>query len=126
MTRPKKFAKRSVISSSGLAVPMTRSLTIPSTISRPGERTVGLADTGTSRAATHMHHHPAASSCDTNQLMRSIESGRLGLPRMIRACLFDLDGVLTRTAHVHAAAWEEMFDAFLRDRATQTEEPFVP
>jgi HAD superfamily hydrolase (TIGR01509 family) len=34
--------------------------------------------------------------------------------------------VLTRTAHVHATAWKEMFDAFLRDRAAQTEEPFVP
>jgi beta-phosphoglucomutase family hydrolase len=58
--------------------------------------------------------------------MRSIESGRLGLPRTIRACLFDLDGVLTRTARVHATAWKEMFDAFLRDRAAQREEPFVP
>jgi beta-phosphoglucomutase family hydrolase len=37
-----------------------------------------------------------------------------------------LDGVLTRTARVHAAAWKEMFDAFLRDRAARTEEPFVP
>jgi beta-phosphoglucomutase family hydrolase len=50
----------------------------------------------------------------------------LGLPRPIRACLFDLDGVLTRTARVHATAWKEMFDAFLRDRAEQTDEPFVP
>jgi beta-phosphoglucomutase family hydrolase len=58
--------------------------------------------------------------------MRSIEPGRLGLPRTIRACLFDLDGVLTRTARVHAAAWKEMFDAFLRAHATQPEEPFVP
>lgn len=37
----------------------------------------------------------------------------LGLPDSARACLFDLDGVLTRTAAVHAAAWKEMFDAFL-------------
>ena len=51
---------------------------------------------------------------------------RLGLPRTIRACLFDLDGVLTQTARVHAAAWKEMFDAFLRDRAAHMEEPFVP
>jgi beta-phosphoglucomutase-like phosphatase (HAD superfamily) len=34
--------------------------------------------------------------------------------------------VLTRTARVHAAAWKEMFDAFLRDRAAQMEKPFVP
>jgi beta-phosphoglucomutase family hydrolase len=51
---------------------------------------------------------------------------RLGLPGRIRACLFDLDGVLTQTARVHAAAWQEMFDAFLRERAARTGEPFVP
>ena len=50
----------------------------------------------------------------------------LGLPDAIRACLFDLDGVLTRTATVHAAAWKDMFDAYLRDRAAATGEPFVP
>lgn len=50
----------------------------------------------------------------------------LGLPSEIQACLFDLDGVLTQTAKVHAAAWKEMFDAFLRARAAQTGEPFVP
>lgn len=38
----------------------------------------------------------------------------LGLPAPIRACLFDLDGVLTRTASVHRAAWRETFDAWLR------------
>ncbi|HEX2043398.1 MAG TPA: beta-phosphoglucomutase family hydrolase [Acidimicrobiales bacterium] len=50
----------------------------------------------------------------------------LGLPGTIRAGLFDLDGVITRTATVHAAAWKEMFDAFLRARAGATGEPFVP
>jgi beta-phosphoglucomutase family hydrolase len=50
----------------------------------------------------------------------------LGLPAGIKACLFDLDGVLTQTARVHAAAWKKMFDAFLRKRAEQTGEPFVP
>ena len=54
------------------------------------------------------------------------DAKRLGLPGQIRACLFDLDGVLTKTAKVHAAAWKEMFDAFLRERAKQTGEPFVP
>ncbi len=42
------------------------------------------------------------------------------------ACLFDLDGVLTQTAHVHNSAWEEMFNAYLRDRADRTHEAFVP
>jgi beta-phosphoglucomutase family hydrolase len=42
----------------------------------------------------------------------------LGLPDGVTVCLFDLDGVLTQTAKVHAAAWKEMFDAYLRERAT--------
>ena len=50
----------------------------------------------------------------------------LGLPEGIRACLFDLDGVLTRTAVVHAAAWKEMFDEYLQRRAAETGEAFVP
>ena len=50
----------------------------------------------------------------------------LGLPSGIRACLFDLDGVLTQTARVHAQAWKEMFDAFLRQRSKRSGEPFVP
>ena len=50
----------------------------------------------------------------------------LGLPDGIEACLFDLDGVLTKTAKVHAAAWKEMFDDYLRERADRTGEPFVP
>jgi beta-phosphoglucomutase family hydrolase len=48
------------------------------------------------------------------------------LPPGISACLFDLDGVLTQTAKVHAAAWKEMFDAYLRERSEQTGEPFRP
>jgi beta-phosphoglucomutase family hydrolase len=50
----------------------------------------------------------------------------IGLPESVRACLFDLDGVLTRTATVHAAAWKEMFDGYLRERASRTGEDFVP
>jgi len=49
----------------------------------------------------------------------------LGLPDGVRGCLFDLDGVLTQTAKVHDAAWKEMFDAYLRERAQRTGEPFV-
>jgi beta-phosphoglucomutase-like phosphatase (HAD superfamily) len=45
----------------------------------------------------------------------------LGLPERIRACLFDLDGVLTDTASVHRRAWKKMFDEYLRD----TQEHFV-
>lgn len=49
-----------------------------------------------------------------------------GLPEGVRACLFDLDGVLTDTASVHRKAWKEMFDEFLRRHAESTGEPFVP
>ncbi|AYN43107.1 hypothetical protein D9753_34250 [Streptomyces dangxiongensis] len=50
----------------------------------------------------------------------------LGLPAHVRACLFDLDGVLTRTAKVHAAASKERFDGRLRERATREGTAFVP
>src|SRR5215472_16294288 len=43
----------------------------------------------------------------------------LGLPSGVRACLFDMDGVVTRTATVHDAAWKEMFDEFLRSRGEE-------
>ena len=50
----------------------------------------------------------------------------LGLPDEVRACLFDLDGVLTSTAAVHATAWKQMFDDYLRSRAARADEPFHP
>jgi beta-phosphoglucomutase family hydrolase len=53
----------------------------------------------------------------------------LGLPNNPRACLFDLDGVLTDTATLHVAAWQETFDAFLATRARHAEtaiRPFDP
>jgi beta-phosphoglucomutase family hydrolase len=46
----------------------------------------------------------------------------LGLPDPIRACLFDLDGVLTRTATVHFAAWKRTFDEYLGRREPGTPE----
>ena len=50
----------------------------------------------------------------------------LGLPDGVRTCLFDLDGVLTQTAKVHSAAWKQMFDEYLRVRAAERGEEFVP
>ncbi|WP_106400003.1 HAD family hydrolase [Actinocorallia populi] len=47
----------------------------------------------------------------------------LGLPETTKACLFDLDGVLTDTAVVHNTAWKTMFDAFL---AARGQPPFDP
>ena len=65
----------------------------------------------------------AGAACE---LHRGGVSDAAGLPDSTRACLFDLDGVLTQTAKLHAAAWKEMFDDYLRERAAQTGEPFVP
>lgn len=50
----------------------------------------------------------------------------LGLPDGVTACLFDMDGVVTRTATVHAAAWKEMFDGFLESYSAAHGIPFVP
>jgi beta-phosphoglucomutase family hydrolase len=50
----------------------------------------------------------------------------LGLPRAVSACLFDMDGVVTRTATVHDAAWKQMFDEFLRSRSADSGGQFVP
>jgi len=46
----------------------------------------------------------------------------LGLPDGVTALLFDLDGVLTKTATVHARAWKRMFDDYLREQGD--ERPF--
>lgn len=63
----------------------------------------------------------------TKETVAAVSSlSRLGLPDRIRACLFDLDGVLTETAKVHSAAWKETFDAFLKGRARSRGEPFIP
>ena len=47
-------------------------------------------------------------------------------PQDYDAVLFDLDGVLTNTAKLHAAAWKRLFDNFLEQRATINGYPFVP
>ena len=47
-------------------------------------------------------------------------------PREYDAVVFDLDGVLTRTASVHAAAWKRLCDGLLEQRAADTGEAFVP
>ena len=47
-------------------------------------------------------------------------------PKDYDAVLFDLDGVLTKTARVHASAWKKLFDNLLKQRAAQSDQPFVP
>lgn len=50
----------------------------------------------------------------------------LGLPPAVRGFLFDMDGVLTKTAAMHAAAWKTMFDDFLESRDGKDFVPFDP
>ena len=50
----------------------------------------------------------------------------LGLPDDVGVLLFDLDGVLTETATLHAAAWKEMFDEFLARWSADHGEPYAP
>jgi beta-phosphoglucomutase family hydrolase len=48
----------------------------------------------------------------------------VGLPAVVEACLFDLDGVLTNTATAHARAWKWTFDEYLRGRECPAFVPF--
>ena len=72
--------------------------------------------------AGELHHRRGAAGrrrTDCAHLM-------LGLPDGIRACLFDLDGVLTQTAKVHAAAWKQMFDEYLQLARPSPSSEFTP
>ena len=46
--------------------------------------------------------------------------------RQFDAAIFDLDGVVTKTARVHAAAWKKLFDEYLKGWAARTGQPFQP
>jgi trehalose 6-phosphate phosphatase len=46
--------------------------------------------------------------------------------RSLRAVVFDLDGVITRTARIHQAAWKRLFDGYLRERADESGDAFQP
>ncbi len=61
----------------------------------------------------------AVSDADTGQPVE-IRAG------CYNAILVDLDGVVTRTASVHAAAWKSAFDSFLRERSALLNTAFVP
>jgi beta-phosphoglucomutase-like phosphatase (HAD superfamily) len=50
----------------------------------------------------------------------------LGLPHGVHVCVFDLDGVLTASATLHAAAWSDALDELLARRLERTGERFAP
>jgi beta-phosphoglucomutase family hydrolase/Cof subfamily protein (haloacid dehalogenase superfamily) len=92
---------------------------------------MGNASSEVQRAARHV-----TSSNEEEGFAHAIDSlilgeprtaqATLGLPPRTHACLFDLDGVLTQTAKLHAAAWKQMFDEYLREWSARAGQPFVP
>lgn len=79
----------------------------------------GVADLTIVLGKTGAHDAPATGAEPPMTVTTRGRPGQapLGLPAEVQVCLFDLDGVLTQTAKVHAAAWAEMFDAYLHQRA---------
>jgi beta-phosphoglucomutase family hydrolase len=63
---------------------------------------------------------------ESNDSIRQPKSKRAIKREEYDAVLFDLDGVITNTAAVHAACWKKMFDEYLRKRATEKGESFRP
>ena len=62
-----------------------------------------------------------------DELLRTQDATHaLGLPPAIRACLFNLDGVLARTAKLHIVAWKQMFDEYLQKRSLASQKAFIP
>jgi HAD superfamily hydrolase (TIGR01509 family) len=55
-----------------------------------------------------------------------VTNAMLGLPATVRACLFDVEGVLTDSGRVHAVAWGDVFDEFLMGVGERTTWPFIP
>jgi beta-phosphoglucomutase-like phosphatase (HAD superfamily) len=55
-----------------------------------------------------------------------VSANMLGLPATVRACLFDLDGVLTDSGALHALAWAEAFDPFLLHVSDDAGWRFIP
>jgi beta-phosphoglucomutase family hydrolase len=51
---------------------------------------------------------------------------RLGLPKDLEACVFNLDGVLIGSATLHAAAWRQTFDELIWERVERTKGRFAP
>ena len=58
--------------------------------------------------------------------MRSSNIGQVITRAQYDAVLFDLDGVITDTANLHAACWKQMFDDYLETRAVQIGGEFRP
>ncbi len=54
------------------------------------------------------------------------DGDRIVISRELTALIFDMDGVLTETAQIHAEAWKKLFDAYLWERSEKSGETFKP
>lgn len=57
--------------------------------------------------------------------MTSLAGPLLQSPVTVETVVFDMDGVITDTATVHRVAWKQLFDDYLHERSSTTDEPFV-
>jgi beta-phosphoglucomutase family hydrolase len=95
-----------------------------------------LLDTGTLCIIGYYRDTPAlrtwngsladASAVPGERAMAGPQSGRAITRDRYDAVLLDLDGVITDTASLHAACWKQMFDEYLRERASERGEAFRP
>jgi len=79
--------------------------------------TAQLLDEVASQSSVHLYHRLSAPRATRRTL---------GLPNDLGACVFDIDGVLTASGALHAAAWAETFDPLLARRVELTGERFAP
>src|SRR5262249_40019160 len=101
----------------GIAVPSTE-LHERSTRLAHERPDVGLLLDQSAREEHVLIHHRVSAPRATRRL--------LGLPHDVVACVFDLDGVLTASASLHAAAWSDALDELLARRLERTGERFAP
>jgi beta-phosphoglucomutase-like phosphatase (HAD superfamily) len=88
---------------------------------------LGQERTRTLHLLDDLEHELHAHSRLTPWLARNgADPQMLGLPRGVRACVFDLDGVLATSAEAHAAAWADVLDPFLLEQAELHHRPYVP
>ena len=71
--------------------------------------------------------HSSASNPATDRSARNARCHALTLERAhLDAAIFDLDGVVTRTAAQHARAWQQMFDEYLQQRGRREQRTYAP
>jgi beta-phosphoglucomutase family hydrolase len=93
----------------------------------PGHGQHFLLGTGTLCVLCYYCHVPAVGVWNGPLIDPNAAAARRAITHdRYDAVLFDLDGVITDTASVHATCWKRMFDEYLRERASRSGEVFRP